>query len=436
MDTLATIQKQFDLLQQAQPVSSLHAIREQAYQAFTQMGIPTSRHEEWKYTRISGVLNREYHVAPAGMTASLDLASFRQHALPGFEEASRLVFVNGLYAPELSVIRSQGLSIQPLEDAAAGAQKDLVARHLGHSRHYLQDGINALSTALLQGAVFVQVGKGCQLDHPLHVYHITDNRAGAVLAQPRSLFYVAERSYLRVMEHFITLGEPGSFTNQVLEMVVCEGARVEHYKIQLEGPSSNLVSTTHFHQTGKSFVHTVTLTLGEGLVRNNLNLVMDAEGCEAHLYGLYFQRGEGHVDNHTVVDNARPNCFSNELYKGVLDGHATGVFNGKIFVRQDAQKTNAYQSNKNILLSETASVNTKPQLEIFADDVKCSHGCTVGRLDEEGLFYLRSRGISQETAKSLLLHAFAVDILEQVQDADLRAFIDQKIEERLEIELI
>jgi Fe-S cluster assembly protein SufD len=175
--------------------------------------------------------------------------------------------------------------------------------------------------------------------------------------------------------------------------------------------------------------------LNGGIIRNNLNLVLDAEYCEGHLYGLYLQKGQTHVDNHTVVDNVKPNCYSNELYKGIIDGKATGVFNGKIFVRQDAQKTNAYQSNKNVLLSEGASVNTKPQLEIFADDVKCSHGCTIGRLDEESLFYLRSRGISESTARSLLLHGFAVDILDQIKIAPIREYVDKLISERLEFDL-
>jgi Fe-S cluster assembly protein SufD len=183
-------------------------------------------------------------------------------------------------------------------------------------------------------------------------------------------------------------------------------------------------------------VHTVTISLDGGTVRNNLNMVMEAPNSEAHLYGLYFGNGDTHIDNHTVVDNVAPNCYSNELYKGILDGESTGVFNGKIFVRQPAQKTNAYQSNKNILLSDSASVNTKPQLEIFADDVKCSHGCTIGRLDEEALFYLRSRGISQQAAKSLLLHAFAIDVLEHIKPEPIRAFVDDLISQRLAIEIV
>jgi Fe-S cluster assembly protein SufD len=213
-------------------------------------------------------------------------------------------------------------------------------------------------------------------------------------------------------------------------------ARLEYYKIQNDGFNTNQVSTTHIRQIGKSFTHAVTISLNGGLVRNNLNIILDAKNCESHLYGLYFQSGNSHIDNHTIVDNIKPNCFSNELYKGILNDQATGVFNGKIFVRQAAQKTNAYQSNKNILLSDTSSVNTKPQLEIFADDVKCTHGCTVGRLNEEGLFYLQSRGISEKTARNLLLSAYASDILEQIKPEAIRSYVEKLISHRLEKDLL
>jgi len=220
-----------------------------------------------------------------------------------------------------------------------------------------------------------------------------------------------------------------------MEIIVETDARLEYYKIQNDGSNTNQVSTTHIRQTGRSFTHTVTISLNGGLVRNNLNVVLDAKNCEAHLYGLYFQSGTSHIDNHTIVDNIKPNCLSNELYKGIMNDQATGVFNGKIFVRQAAQKTNAYQSNKNILLSDSCSVNTKPQLEIFADDVKCTHGCTVGRLNEEGLFYLQSRGISEKTARNLLLSAYASDILEQVKPEPLRHYVEKLINRRLEKDL-
>jgi Fe-S cluster assembly protein SufD len=210
---------------------------------------------------------------------------------------------------------------------------------------------------------------------------------------------------------------------------------LEYYRIQNDSPNASQVNTTHIRQVGKSLVNTVTVSLDGGIVRNNLNIAMEAEHSESHFYGLYFLKGNTHVDNHTVVDNVKPHCESNELYKGVVDDRATAVFNGKIFVQKDAQKTNAYQSNKNLLLSNEASVNTKPQLEIFADDVKCSHGCTVGQLDEEAFFYLRSRGISEKAAKSLLIHAFAVDILEHIKPEKVRAYVDRLIAERLGVQL-
>ena len=244
------------------------------------------------------------------------------------------------------------------------------------------------------------------------------------------LCMLRKRHRFTLVETFATIGQGEGFTNQVMEIVVEKDARLEYYKIQNDAGSQ--VSTTHIRQIGKSYSNTVTISLNGGIVRNNLNIVLDAEHCEAHLYGLYFQKGQNHVDNHTVVDNVKPNCFSNELYKGIMDDNATGVFNGKIFVRPQAQKTNAYQSNKNILLSGSATVNTKPQLEIFADDVKCSHGCTVGRLDEEALFYLQSRGITEKNAKSLLLHAFAGDILEHIKLKVIREYVDQLISERLD----
>ena len=235
-----------------------------------------------------------------------------------------------------------------------------------------------------------------------------------------------------VVETSVTLGNAESFTSQVMEIVVERDADVEYYKIQNDSTQTSQVSTTLFRQVGKSMIHAVTVSLNGGLVRNNLNIALEAEHGEAHLYGLYFLNGSSHIDNHTVVDHVKPNCQSNQLYKGIIDDKATAVFNGKIFVQQQAQKTNAYQSNKNILLSESASVNAKPQLEIFADDVKCSHGCTIGRLDEEGMFYMRSRGVPEKMARNLLVHAFAMDILDHIKLAPVRQYIDQLIEERLE----
>jgi Fe-S cluster assembly protein SufD len=435
MNTIAYFKERFDQFQPSEDHGGLDKIREQAFTAFSAMGIPGTKHEEWKYTRIAGLFNKEFQLPADPLTGTITTKDLDQFRLPGFAQANELVFVNGFYSFALSRILSPGLEVIALEEAANNGHHEKVTAWLGDSSHYLKDGINALNTAFVHGAVFIHIAKGQIIQHPLYIYHVTDARSVNILSQPRSLMIVNEQAQVQVVESYATLGTNESFTNQVMEIIVENAARLEYYKIQNDRSNTNQVSTTHIRQIGKSFSHTVTISLNGGLVRNNLNVILDAKNCEAHLYGLYFQSGQSHIDNHTIVDNIKPNCLSNELYKGILSDHATGVFNGKIFVRQAAQKTNAYQSNKNILLSDSSSVNTKPQLEIFADDVKCTHGCTVGRLNEEGLFYLQSRGISEKTARNLLLSAYASDILEQIKPEVLRSFVEKLIKHRLEKDL-
>ncbi len=433
MNNLEYIKERYNQLPSVNDLNGLGVIRQKAFDALNKMGIPTTRHEEWKYTRIGSFFNKEYQYTESQAPLSAaELASLR---LPGYEQANELIYINGRYSSELSVVRSKGLTVQSLQEAAKNEYKDIVSKHLGNSSNYLKDGIIALSTAFVQDGVFVHIKKGQIIEHPIYIYNITDAREANILAQPRTLVYVGENAQVKFVETFNTLGTQESFTNRVIEIVVEKDAITEYYKIQTDASHASQVATTHIHQIGKSYTHTVTVSLNAGLVRNNLNIVLDAERCEAHLYGIYLQQGQSHIDNHTVVDHAKPHCESNELYKGMLDDQSTGVFNGKIFVRQDAQKTNAYQSNKNVLLSEGASVNTKPQLEIFADDVKCSHGCTIGSLDDESLFYLRSRGIPENIARSLLLHGFVLDILEQIKLAPIRDYVDKLISERLEFNI-
>ncbi|SRR5579871_62133 len=430
MNSVEYYKEHYQELQSRGEKNGLTSIRENAFNTFTKLGIPNAKHEEWKYTRIGGLFNKEYKFS-INANISLSTDDIKAFRLPGHEQANELFFINGLFSSTLSKIISKELVALPLEEAAINEYKEIVATHLGHSSNYLKDGINALNTAFVNGGLFVHLSKGKITEHPVYIYNITDARSENIFSQPRSLIHVGENAQVQLIETYATLGDSESFTNQVMEIAVEENALVEYYKIQNDATHANQVSTTHIRQVGKSYVHTVTVSLDGGIVRNNLNIILDAERCEAHLYGLYFQKGKSHIDNHTVVDNVKPNCFSNELYKGVMNDEASGVFNGKIFVQQLAQKTNAYQSNKNVLLSDNASVNTKPQLEIFADDVKCSHGCTVGQLDEDALFYLQSRGISEKTAHSLLVRAFATDILEHVKPAPIKAYIEKLIAERL-----
>ncbi|MBS1917958.1 MAG: Fe-S cluster assembly protein SufD [Bacteroidetes bacterium] len=434
MNSVEYFKEKFDLLQHANKDSLLGSVHQQAFNAFRTMGIPSVKHEEWKYTRVGSLFNKEYNVVLEQKPNTISEKEINAVRLPGHEEANELFFINGIFSFGLSkILSSKQLVVISLKEAAAGEYNDVVSKNFNHSSNYLKDGVNALNAAFAQEAVFIHIKKGQITEHPVYIYNITDTRSGNTFSQPRSLIHVAENAQVQMVETYIALGHSQDFTSQVTEIIVEKDAHVEYYKIQHEGRDSSMVSTTHLRQVGKSYTHTVTVSLDGDIVRNNLNVVLDAEHCEAHLYGLYFQKGSSHIDNHTVVDNVKPNCFSNELYKGIIDGDATGVFNGKIFVQPHAQKTNAYQSNKNILLSDSATVNTKPQLEIFADDVKCSHGCTIGRLDEEGLFYLQSRGISEKTAMALLLHAFSDDILSNIKLPAIKNYVDELIEKRLEM---
>src|SRR6185312_6227121 len=394
---------------------------------------PTFKNEEWKYTSVSDLFKKEYHLTEDEVNTGISKSQVDEIRLPGFENANELVFANGKFVPELSTIRSskEQLVILPLEEAANGIYKELVKEHLGKSALFINDAIHALNTSFIYGGVFIYAVKGQIIENPVYLYHISDATENHILSQPRSLVFVDRSSKLQLVERYKTIGSMDSFTNEVVEVVIKDNAIFEYYKIQHDGANGSHVGTTYIRQIGKSYAHTVVVSLDGGMIRNNTNIIMEAAGNEAHMYGLYLLKGNSHVDNHTLVDNRMPSCFSNELYKGVMDERSTGVFSGKIFVRPDAQKTNAYQTNNNILLSDNASVNTKPQLEIFADDVKCSHGCTVGRLDEEALFYLRARGISKEHAQAMLLKAFAESIIEQIKIESLKEYAEQLIEERL-----
>jgi Fe-S cluster assembly protein SufD len=425
----------FKQLQNTSPKGQVARIRLKGFDTFNKAGLPALRNEEWKYTSISGLFDKEYHFAGDDGKPVLTLSDVDGIRLPGHQQANELVFVNGCFMPMLSTIRSPGdqLTVLPLEDAARGIYKEHIKEHLGQSSRYIKDGIHALNTSFIYGGVFIYVAKRQELEYPVYLYHLSDVREHHTLSQPRSLVYIDEGSKLQLVETFKTIGTSDSFTNQVMEVVVNNNAFIEYYKIQNDAANASQVSTTHIRQIGRSYAHAVTITLNGGMIRNNMNLVLEAAGNEAHLYGLYMLKGRTHADNHTLVDNREPNCFSNQLYKGIVDGNATGVFNGKIMVQPQAQKTNAYQSNKNILLSENASINTKPQLEIFADDVKCSHGCTVGQLDETALFYLRTRGIPIENARAMLLQAFTEDILDKVKPKLLRKHVKQLIKEHLSI---
>ena len=428
MDATTILQNAFE--QQVSHSGNLDTFHSENWKNFSEWGLPAIKHEEWKYARIKNVFSDKMIL---NGTTSLNAENIKTYLLEGNLSKNAIVFINGVYNKPLSTITESenNLVVKSLSAAAEDEDAEFVKNNLGHSQRYHQDGINALNAAFAAGGVYIKVKKGKRIEHPVVVYHLTDTSSGFVFAQPRVLVNVEAAAEVVLLETYNKLGNDESLTNEVIEICASQDAIVNYVKIQNEGKDANHAGTTHIRQLEKCVTHAVTLTLSGKLVRNNLNMVMEAANSESHMYGLYLLNGETLADNHTIVDNQQPNCLSNELYKGIMDEKSTGVFNGKIFVRQDAQKTNAYQSNKNILISENASANTKPQLEIFADDVKCSHGCTIGKLDQDAMFYLKARGISEQTARAMLLHAFAIDILDQIKNEEIRNYADKLISERL-----
>ena len=400
---------------------SLARRREDAFAIFEKEGFPTTKNEEWKYTNIAPILKKEYAYLPS---SSINKEDWENYFIDSIK-ANILIFINGVFSAQLSTILDTTIVVQNFSETEEGN----LNKYFNLEAHPANAAFTALNTAFAENGAYIKIPKGQVVEHPIVLHFIADAKDSNVFIQPRNIVIAEENSKVQLVELITTIGIHSSFTNMVTEVVLKENATVLYYKIQNDPQSQ--VNTTQVYQEAKSSFTSATISLDGELVRNNLNISLNAEYSEAFLYGLYFLKGKQHTDTHTLVNHAKPNCYSSELYKGVLADKSRGVFNGKIFVKPDAQKTNAFQSNKNILLSPDAIMDTKPQLEIYADDVKCSHGATVGQMDEEPLFYLRSRGISERMAKALLVNAFANDIIEHIKIDVLRNKIEHVISTRL-----
>lgn len=406
----------------------LDGARKAAAERFVESEFPSIRHEEWKYTNVKRLVGHAFDFSAESQMQREALSSFLIDGL----DANLMVFVNGRFREDLSSVEVvKGVVAMNLQDAAV-AYPEVVLEHFGRYAQLDDQAFIAMNTAFAQHGAFVHVSKGIEVEKPLQLLYITDASVADVVSQPRNLIVLEQGARLTLVEDAVTLGDRACFINAVTEISVATDAALDHYKMQTEKQNTHEIVTTAVYQHGKSFYSNTLLATDGGLIRNNLSIALDGEHSEAFMNGLCLLNGRDHVDNHTLVDHRMPNCYSNELYKGILNGQATGVFNGKIYVQQDAQKTNAYQSNKNILLSADAKMYTKPQLEIWADDVKCSHGCTVGTLDLEPLFYLRARGISEQKAKAMLTFAFAADILDRIKVPALRVYAEKILAERLD----
>jgi Fe-S cluster assembly protein SufD len=404
-----------------------HALRKAAMARFAEIGFPTVKNEEWRFTSIAPILKTQFVqlTRPTKTVGSEQLEPF-------FFPSIRLVFVDGCYVPEFSSNGSlpAGVRVTTLGQMLP-TDDEVLFRHLGKYIRHDENGFTALNAGFIRDGAFVDIPEGVPLESPIHLLFVSSGGDIPFTTAPRNVIVVGKRSEVSLVESYVGVTRVPYLTNTVTEVVVGDGAVVEHDKFQDERPDAFHVGTTVFHQHAGSRVVSNSIALGGSIVRNTVTAVLAGEHIESTLNGLSLGTGTQVIDNHTAIDHAMPNCTSHELYKTILDGRSRGVFNGKIFVRKDAQKTDAKQTNKTLVLSDEATMDTKPQLEIFADDVKCTHGATVGQLDDEQVFYLRSRGLSLNSARDILTFAFASDVIKRIHVPPLREQLDAMIQQRL-----
>lgn len=406
-------------------------IRQAAIDKFEAEGFPTKKHEEWKYTNLRPVLKHDYKIFPKA-EEELTLKDVQRYFLSDVD-TYRLVFINGIYSSWLSISTHHGYDICTFS-AALKRHQNVINEHFAKYAP-ADEAMVSLNTAFAKDGAFIRVSKNKVVEKPIELVFFTTGNGAEVMTQPRNLIIVEEGAQVQIVERHRSLTDNAVLTNVVTEIRAEANSRVEYYKVQNDHSEASLIDTTAIHQFRDSHVSVGTFSFGGKVTRNNLNFYLRESNTESHMDGITIIGAGQHVDHHTLVDHQMPNCYSRELYKGIFAGSAHGVFNGKIIVHQDAQKTNAFQQNNNILLSDKASIDTKPQLEIFADDVKCSHGCTVGQLDDEALFYLRSRGIPESEAKALLMYAFSADALNYVRIPELKKRLNTIMGKKLGVDL-
>ena len=409
--------------------AAITALRERALASFTSLGFPTTALEDWKYTNVAPLAAQSFNLPDAAVPNGAE-----QLAAPArLRSGNELVFVNGRFAASLSSTAElpKGALVCSLDEALRCHAK-LVEPHLARYAQFERphESLTALNTAFIRDGAFICAPAGVDIAAPIHCLFVTLSSNGALVTHPRLLVVAGQGSRITLVEQYVGAG--AYWTNAVCEAVIAEGAALTHYKVQREGARAFHVGVVAVEQSADSQFHSYAVSLGAALARTDIATNLDAPGAACIFDGLYLANGTQHVDHHTSIDHRQPRGTSRELYKGILDGRATGVFNGKVFVRPNAQQSDAQQMNKNLLLSDDAQVETKPQLEIFADDVKCSHGATIGQLDDDAIFYLRSRGVDAAMAREMLIFAFANELVEKVDVGPLRAQLTAEISQRLQ----
>ena len=412
------------------PQSPIYDLRNEAIKSFENSGFPTKKDEAWKYTSLKPILKHDYNLFPTGEKA-VDYKEVKKYFLHSLD-TYKIVFIDGVFSSHLSSTTHAGIDVCTMRSALTKPKYKAVI-DVYFNKIAAQESLTDLNTAFAKEGAYIHIPKGQVADRPIEIMHFSTGNEAATMIQPRNLIVADQNTEVQIIERHQSLSANAVFTNSVTEIYAAQRAIVDCYKVQNDTNEASLIDSTYIDQHRESVVSVHTFSLGGKLTRNNLNFYQKGEHIDSILKGVTIIEDKQHVDHNTLVHHMQPNCESHQDYKGIFSDTSTGVFNGKVYVDKIAQKINAYQSNNNILVDDNATINSKPQLEIFADDVRCSHGCTIGQLDENALFYLRSRGIPLKEARALLMYAFANTVLESVKIPQLKERITKQIAKKLDV---
>ena len=413
--------------------SELHDVRTSAIKNFENKGFPTKKEEAWKYTSLNAILKNDFSVFPK-QENNIEFNDVKKYFLHEID-THKVIFIDGIFASFLSATTHDGLDVCLMSSALNKPKYKMIIDEYFNKIASKDESLTSLNTAFANEGAYINIPKSKVVDKPIEIIYFSTGSESALLVQPRNLVIVGENAHVQIIERHQSLNENPVLTNSVTEIFAQKRAIVDYYKIQNDNLEANLIDNTFVSQKQESIVSVNTFSFGGNLTRNNLNFYHFGERIVSHLNGITIIGEKQHVDHYTLVQHATPNCESHQDYKGIFSDRSTGVFNGKIFVEKEAQKTNAFQKSNNILLSDKATINAKPQLEIFADDVKCSHGCTIGQLDETAMFYMQSRGIPKKEAKALLMYAFSNAVIESIKIPELKQRITKIIATKLGVKM-
>jgi Fe-S cluster assembly protein SufD len=412
--------------------SDIHEIRSEAFKNFEDLGFPTKKLEAWKYTSLNAVLKQDYSLFPSKGN-SIQLSDVQKYFIPDID-TYKLVFIDGKYSSFLSETTHDTFDVCLMSAALTKPKYKAVIENY-FNKIAKKDNLTSLNTAFASEGAYIYIPRNVEVEKPIQIINFTTGSEAAIMMQPRNLIVVEQNAHVQIIERHQSLTSNPVLTNAVTEVFAAKDATVDIYKIQNDDISASLVDNSYIEQKSNSVVSVHTFSFGGNITRNNLNFYQRGEHIDSILKGITILEGKQHVDHHTLVHHIEPNCESHQDYKGIYDERSTGVFNGKVVVDKEAQKTNAYQKSNNVLLSDKATINAKPQLEIFADDVKCSHGCTIGQLDDDALFYMQQRGIPEKEGRALLMFAFANTVLESVKIPEVKQRIAKIIANKLNVKI-